>query len=219
MPVFNPDDYNAASGGNHGGVGSSNPDAVSFDEVAYKLSVLYPFNPLGEGFGGRDNVENYPISSHPSPGAAQHIQQQQSQQQNGYRQNGFRQNGVGGSMTQQPFHYNAGAMPPNGPANGDPRRAGPRSLPVEGGVAVDPVEDGYSPRQHGKKPNTTECVRVPSSEHVAEIVGRQGKGGHPFPLPLCLSVCWSGMILMPRGIPLGGFLTRCDKAGFLTRCD
>lgn len=40
--------------------------------------------------------------------------------------------------------------------------------------------------------NTTECVPVPTSEHVAEIVGRQGKrapgprrgtgvGGHPIP--------------------------------------
>ena len=186
MPVINPDDYNAAAGAHlHGGgsSSSSNPaDAVSFDEVAYKLSVLYPFNPLGDGFGSRDNAENFPLNNHQPPGAAQQqgFQQQQQQQQNGYRQNGFQQNG---DMNHQPFHYNAGAMPPNGLA-GDPRRAGQRSLPGDGGAApVDPVEDGYSPRQHGKKPNTTECVRVPSSEHVAEIVGRQGKGGHLFDSP------------------------------------
>ena len=29
-----------------------------------------------------------------------------------------------------------------------------------------------------KSQNTTECVPVPSSEHVAEIVGRQGMYGH-----------------------------------------
>lgn len=30
-------------------------------------------------------------------------------------------------------------------------------------------------RSNKKSMNTTECVPVPSSEHVAEIVGRQGK--------------------------------------------
>lgn len=30
-------------------------------------------------------------------------------------------------------------------------------------------------RGRKRSPNVTECVRVPSSEHVAEIVGRQGK--------------------------------------------
>lgn len=31
----------------------------------------------------------------------------------------------------------------------------------------------------GRSVNTTECVPVPSSEHVAEIVGRQGECGEP----------------------------------------
>lgn len=35
---------------------------------------------------------------------------------------------------------------------------------------------GYESESRSKKSqNTTECVPVPSSEHVAEIVGRQGK--------------------------------------------
>ena len=33
-----------------------------------------------------------------------------------------------------------------------------------------------SPKQKPRTNNITECVPVPSSEHVAEIVGRQGKG-------------------------------------------
>lgn len=34
----------------------------------------------------------------------------------------------------------------------------------------------FDPDSRGKKSqNTTECVPVPSSEHVAEIVGRQGE--------------------------------------------
>lgn len=40
----------------------------------------------------------------------------------------------------------------------------------------DPLVNPYDGEPRGKKSqNTTECVPVPSSEHVAEIVGRQGK--------------------------------------------
>jgi hypothetical protein len=40
---------------------------------------------------------------------------------------------------------------------------------------TDPLSS-FDPDSRGKKSqNTTECVPVPSSEHVAEIVGRQGK--------------------------------------------
>lgn len=40
----------------------------------------------------------------------------------------------------------------------------------------DPITGPFDPDSRGKKSqNTTECVPVPSSEHVAEIVGRQGK--------------------------------------------
>ena len=40
----------------------------------------------------------------------------------------------------------------------------------------DPLVHPYDGEPRGKKSqNTTECVPVPSSEHVAEIVGRQGK--------------------------------------------
>lgn len=40
----------------------------------------------------------------------------------------------------------------------------------------DPLVNTFDGDLRGKKSqNTTECVPVPSSEHVAEIVGRQGK--------------------------------------------
>lgn len=40
----------------------------------------------------------------------------------------------------------------------------------------DSLGNGFDSDPRGKKSqNTTECVPVPSSEHVAEIVGRQGK--------------------------------------------
>lgn len=43
----------------------------------------------------------------------------------------------------------------------------------------DPITGPFDPDSRGKKSqNTTECVPVPSSEHVAEIVGRQGKFSH-----------------------------------------
>lgn len=42
--------------------------------------------------------------------------------------------------------------------------------------AADALSGNFDPDSRGKKSqNTTECVPVPSSEHVAEIVGRQGK--------------------------------------------
>lgn len=44
------------------------------------------------------------------------------------------------------------------------------------GLASDSDFAHFDPDARGKKSqNTTECVPVPSSEHVAEIVGRQGK--------------------------------------------
>lgn len=61
-------------------------------------------------------------------------------------------------------------------------------LPPSGSVVMLPPgvygESGYE-AEHSllsrrKSVNTTECVAVPSSEHVAEIVGRQGKSFHRF---------------------------------------
>lgn len=49
---------------------------------------------------------------------------------------------------------------------GEPMPAGPLGSPL-----------GFAPQQDDrakKSQNMTECVPVPSSEHVAEIVGRQG---------------------------------------------
>ena len=44
------------------------------------------------------------------------------------------------------------------------------------GLSNDDPLSSFDPDSRGKKSqNTTECVPVPSSEHVAEIVGRQGK--------------------------------------------
>ena len=52
----------------------------------------------------------------------------------------------------------------------------------------DPLSGSFDPDARGKKSqNTTECVPVPSSEHVAEIVGRQGKFCLVFPLFSLLS--------------------------------
>ncbi|MEQ2183788.1 hypothetical protein GOODEAATRI_001524 [Goodea atripinnis] len=70
--------------------------------------------------------------------------------------------------------------------NGDERddSGGSSSLPPAGSMLMLPHgvygDSGYE-AEHSllarrKSVNTTECVAVPSSEHVAEIVGRQGKG-------------------------------------------
>lgn len=55
---------------------------------------------------------------------------------------------------------------------GEPMPAGPLGSPL-----------GFAPPQEDrakKSQNMTECVPVPSSEHVAEIVGRQGSFIHCF---------------------------------------
>lgn len=40
------------------------------------------------------------------------------------------------------------------------------------------LQESAEDLRNKKSANMTECVPVPSSEHVAEIVGRQGKGKH-----------------------------------------
>ena len=48
------------------------------------------------------------------------------------------------------------------------------------GLEQDDPDFGLSPEERLKRSqNMTECVPVPSSEHVAEIVGRQGKTASP----------------------------------------
>lgn len=60
--------------------------------------------------------------------------------------------------------------------------------------------------------NMTECVPVPSSEHVAEIVGRQGKGARLMEVVViimiiaCLCLCWSVVALCLGGCLVGGGL-------------
>lgn len=44
--------------------------------------------------------------------------------------------------------------------------------------------ESSSAESKGRGCNITECVPVPSSEHVAEIVGRQGKREPSFPMQL-----------------------------------
>ncbi|XP_034726687.1 RNA-binding protein MEX3B-like [Etheostoma cragini] len=64
----------------------------------------------------------------------------------------------------------------------DDTGVGGSALPLAGGMAMLPPgvfgESGYEAESsllaRRKSVNTTECVAVPSSEHVAEIVGRQG---------------------------------------------
>lgn len=49
-------------------------------------------------------------------------------------------------------------------------------LQVNGNSLDSPLSFGSPPDDRAKKSqNMTECVPVPSSEHVAEIVGRQGR--------------------------------------------
>ncbi|CAG9565897.1 unnamed protein product [Danaus chrysippus] len=62
------------------------------------------------------------------------------------------------------------------------------SLPASNPMAS-PLGFAPPPDDRAKKSqNMTECVPVPSSEHVAEIVGRQGRQGPP-PLHKALHTC------------------------------
>ena len=64
--------------------------------------------------------------------------------------------------------------------------AAPTSAAATGGYERD--VDGTSASR--KSANMTECVPVPSSEHVAEIVGRQGKNlCLRFTVCVCVCVC------------------------------
>lgn len=47
----------------------------------------------------------------------------------------------------------------------------------------------YDNEPRKKSVNMTECVPVPSSEHVAEIVGRQGKHYHHHLEVACVDIC------------------------------
>lgn len=47
----------------------------------------------------------------------------------------------------------------------------------------------YDNEPRRKSVNMTECVPVPSSEHVAEIVGRQGNHYHHLELNVCMRLC------------------------------
>lgn len=79
----------------------------------------------------------------------------------------------------------------------------------------DPLSGSFDPDSRGKKSqNTTECVPVPSSEHVAEIVGRQGKFSHSFSLSLGALSFFS---LRPLGIslyPVAFFTTLAVAFGY-----
>lgn len=62
------------------------------------------------------------------------------------------------------------------------------SLPTPGSLAS-PLGFAPPPEDRAKKSqNMTECVPVPSSEHVAEIVGRQGTAARSTPAS-CHVVC------------------------------
>lgn len=76
------------------------------------------------------------------------------------------------------------------PAATGPDQTGTADLTFPAGTTPDqldaasrqPMANATGPK---KSQNTTECVPVPSSEHVAEIVGRQGQYAHE---PLYLTV-------------------------------
>lgn len=62
-----------------------------------------------------------------------------------------------------------------------PCPAGPAGLPLVSSVLAlfeaEQIQQQQQQQPRKKSVNMTECVPVPSSEHVAEIVGRQGKRG------------------------------------------
>lgn len=118
------------------------------------------------------------------------------------------------------LHRHLGMEPPPPPPpphvetvllySGDERGddAGGSSLaPASSGMAMLPPgvyggEPGYEAEpsllSRRKSVNTTECVAVPSSEHVAEIVGRQGKLKLP-PSRGCYSVAKATLLM---GVPI-----------------
>ena len=99
------------------------------------------------------------------------------------------------SGKRHPPLYQAGLTPPLSPPKSVPARGLPPQPPTAPKGASDAklcaLYKEAELRLKGSS-NTTECVPVPTSEHVAEIVGRQGKrapgprrgtgvGGHPIP--------------------------------------
>lgn len=118
-----------------------------------------------------------------------YTQQNGFHQQNGFaQQNGYpaQQHGYAPHQTQQPSLPN-GQNAQNGltgPSGGYSAPAYPQTNGAENYSMYRPDSNSpergdlgppMGPRRSGAKANTTETVRVPSSEHVAEIVGRQGK--------------------------------------------
>lgn len=68
----------------------------------------------------------------------------------------------------------------------------------------------YDNEPRKKSVNMTECVPVPSSEHVAEIVGRQGESA-----ALLLCQCWNVMLMGRQrecGLPAPA-LPLCQRRG------
>lgn len=143
-------------------IGTNGLDEDQFGQVAYKLSLLSASGSLPNGAGGNgqdhprdNNNENaHPIVPGLGPGNF-----------GGQMPGG---GGPGGGGGNQPPNQPPNGQPPQPPFGGGP--PGPN-----GNGNMQPQQIQFEPERNNRRSvNTTECVNVPSSEHVAEIVGRQG---------------------------------------------
>lgn len=85
--------------------------------------------------------------------------------------------GGGGHLDQQHHHHPNSSIANLGAALMGPHHQNMLQNPHHQNSSIHPLNPFESESRIGAKrsQNTTECVPVPSSEHVAEIVGRQGK--------------------------------------------
>ena len=113
------------------------------------------------------------------------------------------------SGKRHPPLYQAGLTPPLSPPKSVPATVPARGLPPQPPTAPKGASDAklcalYKEAELRLKgsSNTTECVPVPTSEHVAEIVGRQGKRAPD----------------RGEGLELGGTPSLARKVHFLPPC-
>ena len=78
--------------------------------------------------------------------------------------------------------------PVMGVSSEEEQRAWQIALQLSNLAMLGSYEDVHLEDARGKKQNMTECVPVPSSEHVAEIVGKQGNINAVVNLLSCIDV-------------------------------
>jgi hypothetical protein len=124
------------------------------------------FGQNGSAFSQMNNGGTYGAQDGPSGFGSSGLFGQSNNSYNG------QQNGLGGNMGSFPGH---GSPVPNGNGMNGGYGYGGGTYSRRSLSPSDNFSSGRPPMRE-KKVNTTETVRVPSSEHVAEIVGRQGEG-------------------------------------------